>query len=73
MFDLDRAAELERCLELQADMKSITDPIIELANLRAAAIKYIVNGAPDGSKASDYQNDSTELLAKLVKEIRDNF
>lgn len=73
MFDLNRTVEMERCLELQADMKLLIDSVAELINLRAAAIRYIVDGAPDGSKASEYKNYTTERLAELVKEIRDNF
>lgn len=73
VFDLDRTADLERYLELQADMKLLIDPVAELANLRAAAIRYIVNGAPDSFIDSKFDGVCMGQVAEKVKFIRDNF
>lgn len=72
-FDLNKESKLINYADLEVFTAYIKDYKAELAKLRKAAIEYIVNGAPDGSKASDYENHTTERLAELVKEIRDNF
>lgn len=73
VFDLDRAAELERCLELQADIKLLKDPVGELNKLREAGQDYIVDNSPYKYTSAYYAPESIAALAERVQYARDNF
>lgn len=73
VVDLNRESKLIDYADLEVFTAYIKDNVTELAKLRQAAIAYIVDGAPDDEGADVFETFTTERLAELVKEIRDNF